>query len=54
MGSLPHEFGHFLQFTLGFPEETEALYNLEAGGISFLRPHAIRNFREYFANVFAF
>ena len=52
--SLVHEFGHFLHYALDFPEETEAMYLEEAANASFLREYAKRNFREYFADCFAY
>lgn len=52
--SLVHEFGHFLHYALGFPQETEALFEAEARNAAFLRDHARSNFREYFADCFAY
>lgn len=52
--SLVHEFGHFLHYTLDFDGETEALFQTEAQGADFLRAYAKRNFREYFADCFAY
>ena len=48
-----HEFGHFLDGQLGFPEEHEELFQAEAR-VSGLRPYAKTNAREYFADCFAF
>ena len=52
--SLVHEFGHFLHYTLDFDGETEALFQKEAQRADFLRAYAKRNFREYFADCFAY
>ncbi|WP_317347797.1 S-layer homology domain-containing protein [Pusillibacter faecalis] len=50
-----HEFGHFLDWTLGFPAEHEALYHEEAHSArTVLREYALANSREYFADCFAF
>ena len=46
-----HEFGHFLDWKLGFPAEHEQLYLAEAQN-SGLRDHAKTNAREYFADCF--
>lgn len=46
-----HEFGHFLDWTLGFPAEHEQLYLAEAQN-SGLRDYAKTNAREYFADCF--
>ena len=46
-----HEFGHFLDWTLGFPAEHERLYLAEAQN-SGLRDYAKTNAREYFADCF--
>lgn len=54
VSSLVHEFGHFLHYTLDFDGETEALFQAEAQGADFLRAYARRNFREYFADCFAY
>lgn len=48
-----HEFGHFLDWTLGFPAEHEQLYLAEAQ-TSGLRDYAKTNAREYFADCFAY
>ena len=48
-----HEFGHFLDWTLGFPAEHEQLYLAEAQN-SGLRDYAKTNAREYFADCFAY
>ena len=48
-----HEFGHFLDWTLGFPAEHEQLYLAEAQN-SGLRNYAKTNAREYFADSFAY
>ena len=47
-----HEFGHFLDYALGFPAEHERLYLAEAQN-SGLRDYAKTNSREYFADFFA-
>ena len=52
--SLLHEFGHFLHYTLNFDKESETLFQAEAQGVTFLRTYAKRNFREYFADCFAY
>ncbi len=52
--SLVHEFGHFLHYTLDFNKETKALFEDEAESAGFLRYYARRNFREYFADCFAY
>lgn len=46
-----HEFGHFLDWQLGFPAEHEQLYLAEAQ-TSGLRDYAKTNAREYFADSF--
>ena len=46
-----HEFGHFLDWMLGFPAEHEQLYLAEAQN-SGLREYAKTNAREYFADCF--
>ena len=46
-----HEFGHFLDWTLGIPAEHEQLYLAEAQN-SGLRDYAKTNAREYFADSF--
>lgn len=48
-----HEFGHFLDWMLGFPAEYEQLYLAEAQN-SGLRDYAKTNAREYFADCFAY
>ena len=52
--SLVHEFGHFLHYTLDFDKATETLFQKEAREADFLRAYARRNFREYFADCFAY
>lgn len=50
-----HEFGHFLDWALGFPSEHEVLYHEEAHSArTVLREYALANSREYFADCFAF
>ena len=52
-GSTLHEFGHFLYYILGFPDEVERLYTEEANAAAtFLRDYAMTNSREYFADYF--
>ena len=46
-----HEFGHFLDWTLGFPAEHEQLFRAEATAAP-LRDYAKTNAREYFADCF--
>ena len=48
-----HEFGHFLDWQLGFPAEHEQLYLAEAQN-SGLRDYAKTNAREYFADCFGY
>ena len=48
-----HEFGHFLDWTLGFPAEHEQLFRAEAAAAP-LRDYAKTNSREYFADGFAY
>ena len=50
-GATLHEFGHFLDWTLGIPAEHEQLYLAEAQN-SGLRDYAKTNAREYFADCF--
>ena len=50
-----HEFGHFLDWALGFPAEHEALFAAEVEGAGqFLRDYALTGSREYFAEYFAY
>ena len=46
-----HEFGHFLDWTLGFPAEHEQLFRAEAAAAP-LRDYAKTNSREFFADCF--
>ena len=46
-----HEFGHFLDWMLGFPAEHEQLFRAEAAAAP-LRNYAKTNAREYFADSF--
>ena len=46
-----HEFGHFLDWMLGFPAEHEQLFRAEAAAAP-LRDYAKTNAREYFADCF--
>ena len=48
-----HEFGHFLDWMLGFPAEHEQLFRAEAAAAP-LRNYAKTNAREYFADCFAY
>lgn len=48
-----HEFGHFLDWTLGIPAEHEQLFRAEAAAAP-LRDYAKTNAREYFADCFAY
>ena len=51
-----HEFGHFLDWTLGFPACHEELYEAEAQSAAetVLRDYSATNSHEYFADCFAF
>ena len=52
--SVVHEFGHYLDWALGFPEKHEHLYQSEYDAAShFLGSYAKTNSREYFASYFA-
>ena len=48
-----HEFGHFLDCTMGFPQEHEDLYTLEAASAP-MKQHAKSSSLEYFAEFFAY
>ena len=48
-----HEFGHFLDCTMGFPQEHKDLYTLEAASAP-MKQHAKSNSLEYFAEFFAY
>ena len=48
-----HEFGHFLDWMLGFPAEHEQLFRAEAAAAP-LRNYAKTNAREYFADCFVY
>ena len=48
-----HEFGHFLDCTMGFPQEHKELYTLEAASAP-MKQHAKSNSLEYFAEFFAY
>lgn len=52
--SLVHEFGHFLDQSLGYPEEVDELFQNESESAELLRPYAKSNRWEYFADCFAF
>ena len=51
-----HEFGHFLDWTLGFPAYHEVLYKAEgqSAADTVLRDYSATNSHEYFADCFAF
>ena len=50
-----HEFGHFLDELMGFPSQTEGFYQAESGTAAvLLRPYALTNEREYFADCFVY
>ena len=50
-----HEFGHFLDKLMGFPSQTEGFYQEESGtAAALLRPYALTNEREYFADCFVY
>ena len=48
-----HEFGHFLDCTMGFPQEHKDLYALEAASAP-MKQHAKSNSLEYFAEFFSY
>ena len=48
-----HEFGHFYDSLLGFPEENDRLYELEAANAP-MSEHAKSSSLEYFAEFFAY
>ena len=48
-----HEFGHFLDCTMGFPQEHKELYTLEAASAP-MKQHAKSNSLEYFAEFFSY
>lgn len=52
-GSVLHEFGHFLDWSMDFSEVIDQLFEKEAQGADFLRAYAKSNRREYFADYFA-
>lgn len=50
-----HEFGHFLDGLMGFPSQTEGFYQEESAAAAvLLRPYALTNEREYFADCFVY
>lgn len=50
-----HEFGHFLDWALGFPPVQEQLYQAEAQqSVRVLRDYSATNSHEYFADFFAY
>ena len=50
-----HEFGHFLDWSLGFPATQDQLYAEELqGALTVLRDYAGTNSHEYFADYFAY
>ena len=52
-GAVLHEFGHFLDWMLGFPAEHEQLFRAEAAAAP-LRNYAKTDSREYFADCFSY
>ena len=48
-----HEFGHFLDYTMGFPQEHKDLCALEAA-FAPMKQHAKSNSLEYFAEFFSY
>ena len=48
-----HEFGHFLDYTMGFPQKHKDLYALEAASAP-MKQHAKSNSLEYFAEFFSY
>ena len=52
-GATLHEFGHFYDSMLGFPEEHDRLYELEAANAP-MSEHAKSSSLEYFAEFFAY
>ena len=54
-GATVHEFGHFLDELMGFPSQAEDFYQEEAETAAvLLRPYALTNEREYFADCFVY
>ena len=54
-GATIHEFGHFLDELTGFPSQTEGFYQEESGtAAALLRPYALTNEQEYFADCFVY
>ena len=54
-GATVHEFGHFLDELMGFPSQAEGFYQEESGtAAALLRPYALTNEREYFADCFVY
>lgn len=50
-----HEFGHFLDELMGFPSQTKDFYQEETETAAvLLRPYALTNEREYFADCFVY
>ena len=52
-GATLHEFGHFYDSLLGFPDEHDRLYELEAANAP-MSEHAKSSSLEYFAEFFAY
>ena len=52
-GATLHEFGHFYDSLLGFPEKHDRLYELEAANAP-MSEHAKSSSLEYFAEFFAY
>lgn len=54
-GATVHEFGHFLDELMGSPSQTEGFYQEESGtAAALLRPYALTNEQEYFADCFVY
>lgn len=50
-----HEFGHFLDYALGFPAKHQELYEAEADAAArLMRDYTKTSSREFFANRFAY
>ncbi len=53
-GATVHEFGHFLDELMGFPSQTEGFIRRSRNPAALLRPYALTNEREYFADCFVY
>ena len=54
-GATLHEFGHFLDYTLDFPDTHQALYEAESEAAArLMRNYSKTNSREFFADCFAY